>query len=128
MNLVIDKAATLRHYTRMAAAIAVTDEDDESLDEFQADDIAREELLRTPCNLTFWLEHQSGTSTEPLTVGTETIWEITHCDDVPRLLALVFDGSDAQIVNAARRLRDIYLTAHAKEVSERAAELMKEPA
>lgn len=100
-------------------------DDSDRISEFEADDMATEEFVRTPCNVTFWLEHQCGDQTEPLKVGTYSIWDVVHCNSVPHLLALVMDGNNAQIINAAKRLRELFLASEATAISERAAELMK---
>ena len=135
-----EKAAILSHYSAQAALASDAalyganlgdprdprNDDSDRISEFEADDMATEEFVRTPCNVTFWLEHQCGDKTEPLKVGTyNSIWDVVHCNSVPHLLALVMDGSASQIVNAARRLRELYVDAHASEISARAAEILK---
>ncbi len=134
-----EKAAILSHYSAQAALASDAalygphlqhpldprTPDDDGMSEAEADDMATEEFVRTPCNVTFWLEHQCGDKTEPAQMGSETIWTITHSSEVPRLLALVFDGNNAQIINAAKRLRELYVAAHASEISARAAEILK---
>ena len=131
----IEKLEILAHYTALASDAALYGpalghpldprNDDDRISQEEAADMATEEHLRTPCNVTFWLEHQCGDKTEPVQMGSETIWTITHSSEVPRLLALVMDGNNAQIVNAAKRLRELYAAAHAGEISARASEILK---
>jgi hypothetical protein len=134
-----EKAAILSHYSAQAALASDAalngpalghpldprTPDDDRISQEEAADMATEEYLRTPCNVTFWLEHQCGDKTEPVQMGSETIWTITHSNEVPRLLSLVMDGNNAQIVNAAKRLRELFLAAHKSDISARAAEILK---
>jgi hypothetical protein len=100
-------------------------DDDDSMSEADAQEAATDELVRCPYNVAFWLDIAVGIDTEPMPACTETIWQVTHCNDVRRLLTLIMDGNNAQIINAAKRLRELYVEAHKAEIAERAAEILK---
>jgi hypothetical protein len=133
------KAATLAHYSAQAALASDAclygpptshpldprNDDSDSMSDADAQEAATDELVRTPYNVTFWLDQQVGIDTGDMPACTETIWQVTHCSDVRRLLTLVMDGNNAQIINAAKRLRELYVEAHKGEITQRAAEILK---
>jgi hypothetical protein len=135
-----EKAAILSHYTAQAALASDAalygpalghpldprTPDDDRMSEDEAKEAATDELVRCPYDVTFWLDQHVGIDTDSMPACTETIWQVTHCSDVRRLLTLVMDGNNAQIINAAKRLRELYVEAHKFEIAERAAELLKE--
>jgi hypothetical protein len=135
-----EKAAILGHYSAQAALASDAclygpalghpmdprTPDDDRMSDADALEAATDELVRTPYNVTFWLDQAVGIDTSAMPACTESIWNVTHCNDVRRLLCLVMDGNNAQIVNAAKRMRELYVAAHKGEIAGRAAELLKE--
>ena len=132
----MNKAAALAHYTAIASDAALygpalnhpmdprTDDDDSPTAE-EAQEAATDELARTPYSVAWWLNQTVGNDTSAMKPCTENIWQVSHSSDVRRLLTLVMDGNNAQIVNAAKRLRELYVEAHASEISARASEILR---
>lgn len=133
------KSAILSHYSAQAALASDAclygpalchpmdprTPDDDSLTPEEALEAATDEAVRTPYSVAWWLDQTVGRDTSAMPACTESIWQITHMTSVPRLLTLVMDGNNAQIINAAKRLRELYVSAQSVEIAERAAELLK---
>ena len=134
-----EKAAILSHYSAQAAlasdaalygpylghALDPRTPDDDRISEDEAEEAATDELVRTPYEVAFWLDKAVGHNPDPMPWCRETIWDVQHCSDVRRLLVLVMDGNGSQIINAAKRLRELYVAAHKAEIAERASEILK---
>lgn len=132
----MSKAAALAHYRAIASDACLygpnlgrpldpRNDDDDRMTDADAQEAATDEMVRTPYEVSFWLEKQVGNNTDSLPACTENIWQVSHCNDVRRLLTLVMDGNNAQIINAAKRLRELYVEAHRAEIAARASEILK---
>lgn len=129
----MDTASERAHYSAMAAAQAAFDNrlppdedlDDDALTLEECQDIARDELQATPAWVADWLDKACDTPQG---------WSVLRVDhdahfpglSVAQLVAVLFNGTVTQTIQARDELRQRLLAAEKAWIDERAAELFAE--
>lgn len=89
-----------------------------------AEELAEEELLRTPRYITDWIWDECIEHCNQIHIHPDHA--IDGCCDVPRLLVALLNGSDCQIIAAAYALRDKLREGEREWLERRARELFNE--
>jgi hypothetical protein len=101
--------------------------DNNSLDEWEADEMAAEQLASTAANVLDWLQSVCNDDASGEPVETNSIHD-AQLQDAPAavLLACIMTGSDRQAGFARMFLRERFEAARATEITERSAELIEQ--
>ncbi len=134
-----EKAAVLKHYTRMAAQVKrereLMDEalerrrllDDKDAAEPVSDEDAQEEAehecLTNAAAVTDWLADACNEKYGPHDTLRMQLIDIDQCSDIGVLLSLILTGSHAQLCTARGRLRDILLADWRDVIAENAKDI-----
>jgi hypothetical protein len=98
--------------------------EDDSLAQWEADEIAAEQLASTAANVLDWLQSVCNDDASSKPVETNLISDAQLQDaPVAVLLACIMTGTDRQATFARMFLRDRFQAARADEITERSAEL-----